>query len=83
MTNNRAFKARFVSLVLIIVLVLGLSSRYPLGALATVTGAAPIDLGVTYNFANFNAASAYGTVKLVPMRRLHTTYTGVTEKATN
>ncbi len=65
MTNNRAFKARFVSLVLIIVLVLGLSSRYPLGALATVTGAAPIDLGVTYNFANFNAASAYGTVKLV------------------
>ena len=45
MTNNRAFKARFVSLVLIIVLVLGLSSRYPLGALATVTGAAPDRFG--------------------------------------
>lgn len=63
MTEKNRIETKFLSIIFAMLLALGMVAVYPLGTLSAAQST-EAESGVIYNFANFTAGSAYGSIKL-------------------
>lgn len=63
MTEKNRIETKFLSIILSMLLALGMVTVYPLGTLSAAQNT-EVESGIIYNFANFTAGSAYGSIKL-------------------
>lgn len=63
MTEKNRIETKFLSIILTMLLALGMVAVYPLGTLSAAQST-EAESGVIYNFVNFTAGSAYGSIKL-------------------